>query len=107
MIDTYRCIDCGKQHETWGASTLCCEPKRTNKRATSDSRCECGRFTPAGFGCHGKFTAENGHAIYARSKRRRSEGVEELMGAVKRDRLITKLSRNEQKAMRTTFIEIL
>lgn len=105
---THRCGDCGKQHESWSASTLCCEPKRTNKRASVDSRCViCGRFTPKDFGCHGKFTAENGHAIYARSKRRRSEGVEELMDAVKSDRLIAKLSRNEQKARRTTWIEML
>ena len=106
---THRCGDCGKQHESWSASTLCCEPKRTNKRASVDSRCViCDRFTPKDFGCHGKFLADYTDAINKRAaKRSRSPEKQALMDAVKSDRLIAKLSRNEQKAMRTTFIEIL
>ena len=57
-MNDHRCTDCGKTHESFTASSLCCEPKRTNKRATSDSHCkQCGRFVPAGFGCHGEFLA--------------------------------------------------
>lgn len=100
-MNNYHCIDCGKQYETWVSSTLCCEPKRTNKRATSDGRCTvCNRFTPAGFGCHGKFTADS----YAAVKKWRDQRAE---AKNKLGKLITKLSRNEQKAMRTTFKQIL
>lgn len=107
MNNDYYCIDCGKQYETWVSSTLCCEPKRTNKRATSDGRCTvCNRFTPAGFGCHGDFIADSYAAVVERRKRR-SQEKQALMDAVKSDKLIAKLSRNEQKAMRATFIQIL
>lgn len=98
------CLDCGKHHETWSQATLCCEPKRTNKRSDTDSRCViCNRFTPRGFGCHGKFLSDDNGAVYAREKQRRESGKV----VVKSDRIITKLSRNEMKARRTTFIEML
>lgn len=45
---------------------------------------------------------DNG-AVYAREKQRRESGKV----VVKSDRIITKLSRNEMKARRTTFIEML
>lgn len=96
------CLDCGKHHETWSQATLCCEPKRTNKRSDTDSRCViCNRFTPRGFGCHGKFEADYTDAIKKRAAYISKKQV------VKSDRIITKLSRNEMKARRTTFIEML
>ena len=107
MNDNYHCNDCDKKQETWFLATICCEPKRTNKRATSDGRCTvCNRFTPAGFGCHGDFIADSYAAVVERRKRRSPE-KQALMHAVKSDKLIAKLSRNEQRAMRATFIQIL
>lgn len=100
-----RCTDCGKMHESWESSSICCEPRNDNKRSTADGRCTiCNRFTPAGFGCHGKFIADTYAAIVRRQKKRSGT---ELMDAVKSDRMIAKLSRNEQKARRTTFIEMI
>ena len=109
MNDNYHCNDCDKKQETWFLATICCEPKRTNKRASVDSRCViCDRFTPKDFGCHGKFLADYTDAINKRAaKRNRSPEKQALMDAVKSDRLIAKLSRNEQKARRTTWIEML
>lgn len=108
MNNMNRCLDCGTLHETWSQATLCCEPKRSNKRSDTDSRCViCNRFTPRGFGCHGKFLSDDNGAVYAREKQRRSSKKQALMDAVKSDRMITKLSRNEQKARRTTFIEMI
>lgn len=107
MNDNYHCNDCDKKQETWFLATICCEPKRTNKRATSDGRCTvCNRFTPAGFGCHGDFIADSYAAVVERRKRR-SQEKQALMDAVEESKLIAKLSRNEQKAMRATFIQIL
>ena len=99
-----RCLDCGKMHESWGASSICCEPTRTNKRADADSRCVvCNRFTPRYFGCHGEFLADYTDAIKKRAAYTSKKKVE----VVKSDRLVAKLSRNEQKARRTTFIEMI
>jgi DNA-directed RNA polymerase subunit N (RpoN/RPB10) len=108
-----RCLDCGKIHETWGASSICCEPRNDNKRSAADGRCTiCDRFTPAGFGCHGKFIADTYAAIKKRANgrsERKQKLIDDLKAfrRVKSDRIITKLSRNEQKARRTTFIEMI